>query len=138
MKTIICLLSLVFSVSTGTAQKSSNSKVSINYSSDEPGENNYKVNISISNTNDTYTLKASFPIAKTEKLKEFLKDHLDSKMTKNGTGYTWIYATKGEIGYTVKLKKGKLNIFMDKEAVSADLVENLIDMFSDLKDIVKE
>ncbi|WP_438423155.1 hypothetical protein [Aquimarina macrocephali] len=138
MKTIICVLSLVFALSLSNAQTTSNSKVSISYSSDEPGESNYRVNISISNTKDMYTLKASFPSSKTGKLKQFLKDHLTPEMTKNGTTSTWKYNTKGETGYVVKLKRGKLNVFMDKEFVSADVVEDLIDMFSDLKDIVKE
>ncbi|WP_024769043.1 hypothetical protein [Aquimarina macrocephali] len=138
MKTIICVLSLVFALSLSNAQTASNSKVSISYSSDEPGEDNYRVNISISNTEDMYTLKASFPLSKTGKLKQFLKDHLTPEMTKNGTTSTWKYNTKGETGYVVKLKRGKLNVFMDKEFVSADVVEDLIDMFSDLKDIVKE
>ncbi|MBQ4822502.1 hypothetical protein [Aquimarina sp. MMG016] len=138
MKTIICALCLVLAVSVGNAQKSSNSKVSISYSSDEPGDKNYKVNISISNNDDLYTLNASFPNSKTEKLKRFLNDHLDAKMTKKGNTYQWDYLNEGEIGYNVKLKKGKLNVFMDKEYVSIDLVEDFIDMFSDLKEIVKE
>ncbi|WP_271766864.1 hypothetical protein [Aquimarina algiphila] len=138
MKTLIYFASLILAISIGNAQSSSNSKVSISYSNDEPGEKNYKVNISISNTDDIYSLNASFPSAKTEKLKRFLKDHLDTKMTKNGTMSTWNYVTKGEMGYTIKLKKGKLNVLLNKEHISVDLVENLIDMFSDLKDIVKE
>lgn len=138
MKTIICALSLVFALSLGNAQTTSNSKVSISYSSNEPGDSNYKVSISISNTEDVYTLKASFPSSKTGKLKQFLKDHLTPKMTNNGTTSTWKYSAKGETGYVVKLKRGKLNVFMDKEFVSADLVEDFIDMFNDLKDIVKE
>ncbi|WP_106792119.1 hypothetical protein [Aquimarina sp. Aq78] len=140
MKTIICVLSLVFALSLSNAQttSTSNSKVSISYSSDEPGEGNYRVNISISNTEDMYTLKASFPSSKTGKLKQFLKDHLTPEMTKNGTTSTWKYNTKGETGYVVKLKRGKLNVFMDKEFVSADLVEDLIDMFQDLKEIITQ
>lgn len=138
MKLIICTLCLVLAVSIGNAQKSSNSKVSISYSSDEPGDKNYKVNISISNNDELYTLNASFPNSKTEKLKRFLNDHLDTKMTKKGTTYQWDYLNKGEIGYTIKLRKGKLNVFMDKDYVSIDLVEDFIDMFSDLKEIVKE
>ena len=59
-------------------------------------------------------------------------------MTKIGTGYTWKYKVKGETGYTVTLKKGNLNVFMDKEFLSADFIEDFIDIFTDLKDVVKE
>ncbi len=138
MKTIICILSIVFATAVGNAQKTSNPKVTISYSNDEPGDKNYKVNISITNNDDLYTLKASFPTSKTEKLMKFLKGHLETEMTKNGSGYTWIYTVKGNVGHTVKLKKGKLDVFVDKKYISADLVEDFIDIFSDLKDIVKE
>ncbi len=139
MKTIILAVTLsVFTFSVSNAQKSSKSKVSISYSSDNPKDTNYKVNISISNTEDIYSLNANFPNSKTEKLKQFLKDHLTPEMTKTSTGYMWKYNTKGETGYSVKLKKGKLTVFMNKEFLSADFIEDFIDIFTDLKDIVKE
>ncbi|MEW7291708.1 hypothetical protein [Aquimarina sp. 2304DJ70-9] len=138
MKTVICIISLLFSICMGNAQKTSNPKVSISYSNDEPGDKNYKVNISITNNDDLYTLNASFPTSKTEKLKKYLKEQLQTKMTKNGSGYTWVYTVKGSVGHTVKLKNGKLDVYIDKKRISADLVEDFIDIFSDLKDIVKE
>ncbi|MDY8136387.1 hypothetical protein [Aquimarina sp. 2201CG5-10] len=137
MKTIICTLSLLLAISFGNAQTSSNSKVSINYSSDEPGDRNYKVSISISNTDDVYTVNAKFPGSRTEKLKNFLKDHLETKMKKVNSSYNWNYYNKDEMGYKVKLKRGKLSVFLDKEFVSVDLIEDFIDMFSDLKEVIK-
>ena len=77
MKTIILAVTLsIFAFYVGNAQKSSKSKVSISYSSDNPKDTNYKVNISISNTDNLYSLNANFPDSKTEKLKQFLKSHL--------------------------------------------------------------
>lgn len=139
MKTIILVVALsVFAFSVGKAQKSSKSKVSISYSGDNPKDTNYKANISVSDTEDTYSLNANFPNSKTEKLKQFLKDHLTPEIAKDGTGYTWKYKVKGETGYAVTLKKGRLNVFMNKEFLPADFIEDFIDMFTDLKDIVKE
>ncbi|GAA4279037.1 hypothetical protein [Aquimarina mytili] len=137
MKTIICVLSIAFAISMGNAQKSSKSKVSIHYSDDESG-NNYKVNISITNTDDSYVLKADFPTPKTEKLKKFLKNHLETTMVKKGSEYIWSYTKKDKLAHTVKLKEGKLDVYMNKKNVSADFVEDFIDIFSDLKEIVKE
>ncbi len=119
------------------AQTSSNSKVTVNYSSDDTGDKGYKINISISNTDDIYSLKASFPSHKTDDVKRFLNDHLDTEMSKNYGYYTWNHDNKGEDGYKVKLRKGKLSVFLDKESVSIDLVDDLIDVFSDLRELIK-
>ncbi len=138
MKTIICMLSLVLAISMGNAQKSSKTKVSINYANKESNDANYKVNISITNDDSSYILKANFPTSKTEKLKNFLKDHLKTKMINKGSEYVWSYTKKEELVYTIKLKKGKLDLYMNKKDVSADFVEDFIDIFSDLKEVVKE
>ncbi|MFD2561981.1 hypothetical protein [Aquimarina rubra] len=138
MKTIILMLCMAFTMSMTNAQTSSNSKVTVNYSSDDTSDNGYKINISISNTDDIYTLKASFPSHKTDEVKSFLKEHLNAKMSTSYGSYIWNYNTRGEEGYKVKLRKGKLSIFLDKEAVSIDLVEDLIDAFSDLRDLIKD
>ncbi|WP_299223238.1 hypothetical protein [uncultured Aquimarina sp.] len=137
MKTIIFMLCIALAIPAVNGQTSSNSKVTVNYSSDDDS-NGYKINISISNTDDIYTLKASFPADKTDKVKKFLNDHLDTKMSKNYGSYTWNYINKGEEGYKVKLREGKLSVFLDKEAVSIDLVEDLIDAFSDLRELIKD
>ncbi len=137
MKTIICLIGLVFTFSLGNAQTSSNSKVSISHSSNEPGNENYKINISISNTDDMYTLNAKFPKSKTQKLEKFLKTHLDVKMIKKETMTTWTYNTNDEIGYTVRLKKGRLNVYLSKETVSSDSLEEIMSVFSDIREVIK-
>ncbi|WP_298320779.1 hypothetical protein [uncultured Aquimarina sp.] len=137
MKTIIFMLCMASTMPIINAQTSSNAKVTVNYSSDDDS-NGYKINISVSNTDDMYTLKASFPSDKTDKVKKFLKDHLDTKMSKSHGAYTWNYNYRGEEGYKVKLRKGKLSVFLDKEAVSIDLVEDLIDAFSDLRELIKD
>ncbi|MBW1296585.1 hypothetical protein [Aquimarina litoralis] len=138
MKTIIFMLCIALSTPVVNAQTSSNTKVTVNYSSDDTSEKGYKINISVSNTDDTYTLKASFPSHKTESVKKFLKRHLDTKMSKSYGTYTWNYNVKGEEGYKVKLRKGKLSVFLDKDAISIDLVEDLIDAFGDLRDLIKD
>ncbi|SEK31598.1 hypothetical protein SAMN04487910_0233 [Aquimarina amphilecti] len=138
MKTIILMLCMAFTMPMINAQTSSNSKVTVNYSSDDTGGKGYKVNISISNTDDTYTLKASFPSHKTDEVKKFLNNHLEAKMSKVYGSYAWNYNSKGEEGYKVKLRKGKLSVYLDKEALSIDLLEDLIDAFSDLRDLIKD
>ncbi|WP_159092298.1 hypothetical protein [Aquimarina sp. Aq107] len=138
MKTIIFMLCVALAMPTLNAQTSSNSKITVNYSSDDTSDNGYKINISISNTDDAYSLKASFPSHKTEKVKKFLNEHLEVKMSKNYSSYMWNYNNKGSEGYRVKLRKGKLSVFLDKEAISIDLVEDLIDAFSDLRDLIKD
>lgn len=137
MKTIIFILCITMAVPSVHAQTNSNTKVTLNYSSDDT-DKGYNINISVSNTDDTYRLKASFPSDKTDKVKKFLKEHLDAKMTKSYGAYEWKYSVKGEDGYKVKLKKGKLSIFIDKGAVSINLVEDLIDAFDDLRDLIKD
>jgi len=138
MKTIIFMLCMAFTAPIVNAQASSNTKVTVNYSSDDTSRKDYKINISISNTDDVYSLKASFPSHRTDEVKKFLKEHLDSKMTKSYGSYTWNYSTKGEEGYKVKLRNGKLSVFLDKDAISIDLVEDLIDAFGDLRDLIKK
>ncbi|WP_378175114.1 hypothetical protein [Aquimarina sp. SS2-1] len=138
MKTIILVLCMAFTMPIINAQTSSNSKVTVNYSSDDTSDNGYKINISISNTDDIYTLKASFPSHKTDEVKSFLKEHLNAKMSTSYGSHIWNYNTRGEEGYKVKLRKGKLSIFLDKEAVSIDLVEDLIDVFSELRELIKK
>ncbi|WP_103068674.1 hypothetical protein [Aquimarina sediminis] len=138
MKTIIYVASLVLAFSFGNAQTSSNSKVTITHSSDKQGDKNYKINISISNTEEEYSLQAKFPHANTEKVKQFLKDHLDTKMIKENSMNVWKYTSNRKPGYTVKLKKGKLDIFINKQNISADMIETLIDMFTDIKEVIKE
>ncbi|MDH7446674.1 hypothetical protein [Aquimarina sp. 2201CG14-23] len=138
MKTIIFMLCIAFAIPSVNAQTTSNSKVTVKYSSDDTSGKGYKINISISNTDDVYTLNASFPSHKTEEVKRFLNDHLDAKMSKNYGSYTWNYNNQGEEVYKVKLRKGKLSVFLDKEAVSIDLVDDLIDAFNDLRELIKE
>ncbi|WP_299600686.1 hypothetical protein [uncultured Aquimarina sp.] len=137
MKTIIFILCMTMALPTAHAQTNSNTKVTVNYSSDDT-DKGYNINISVSNTDDNYRLKASFPSDKTDKVKKFLKDHLDAKMSKSYGTYEWNYLAKGEDGYKVKLKKGKLSVFLDKDAVSIDLVEDLIDAFDDLRSLIKD
>ncbi|WP_299242480.1 hypothetical protein [uncultured Aquimarina sp.] len=137
MKTIIFMLCMAFAIPMVKAQTSSNNKVTVNYSSDDDS-NGYKINISVSNTDDIYTLKASFPSDKTDKVKKFLNDHLETKMSKSYGSYSWNYNNRGEEGYKVKLRKGKLSVFLDKEAVSIDLVEDLIYAFTDLRELIKD
>ncbi|WP_405206245.1 hypothetical protein [Aquimarina sp. LLG6339-5] len=138
MKTIIFMLCVALAISTSNAQTSSSSKITVNYSSDDTSDNGYKINISISNTDDTYSLKASFPSHKTDEVKKFLNEHLEVKMSKNYSSYIWNYNNNGSEGYKVKLRKGKLSVFLDKEAISIDLVEDLIDAFSDLRNLIKD
>ncbi len=131
------MLCMAFAIPMVKAQTSSNNKVTVNYSSDDDS-NGYKINISVSNTDDIYTLKASFPSDKTDKVKKFLNDHLETKMSKSYGSYSWNYNNRGEEGYKVKLRKGKLSVFLDKEVVSIDLVEDLIYAFSDLRELIKD
>ncbi len=131
------MLCMAFAIPMVKAQTSSNNKVTVNYSSDDDS-NGYKINISVSNTDDIYTLKASFPSDKTDKVKKFLNDHLETKMSKSYGSYSWNYNNRGEEGYKVKLRKGKLSVFLDKEAVSIDLVEDLIYAFTDLRELIKD
>ncbi|MHA7057085.1 hypothetical protein ACWGOQ_0007695 [Aquimarina sp. M1] len=138
MKTIIIILCMIFTMPMINAQTNATSKVTVKYSNNDASENGYRINISISNTNDTYTLNAKFPSHKTEEVKRFLNDHLDTKFSKNYGAYTWNYHNTGKEVYTVKLRKGKLSIFLNKEYASIDLVEDLLDVFGDLRDLIKK
>lgn len=138
MKTIIWTLSLLVAFSFVNAQNSSTSKVSVSHSNSDVKSGNYRVSISITNNDDAYEVNASFPSEKTEKLKRYLKDHLEARMSKSGSGYYWNYENNGEIGYKVKLKRGRLHAYLDKELVSLDLLEDFIDTFKELKEVIKE
>lgn len=140
MKTIICTLGLIlaFSITNAQTSSSSTSKVSVSYSDDSPGKRNYRVSISINNDDETFEVNASFPGDRTEKLKKFLKEQLETKMTHTGSSYYWHSKNKGETIYKVKLKRGRLTAFLDKEMVSIDLVDDFIDVFQDLKEVIKE
>lgn len=82
-------------------------------------ENSY---FSISDSDDTYKVRAKFNDRKTAKIRTYLSEELGNKnMTKSKSRHEWKVQSSGDTSYEVKLDYGSLRIFVDKEVASSQL-----------------
>lgn len=85
-----------------------------------------KSSVSISISDNNYSLQASFDKGKTKKLEKLLSDSMDNNLLTNDAGSKiWKKENKGETAYSVVLKEEKLKMSIDKELVSDETFERL-------------
>jgi hypothetical protein len=84
------------------------------------------VSVSISNSDDYYSLLAIFDVAKSKKLEKLLSDNLDNNILSTDAGSKiWKKENEGQTAYSFVLKEGKLKASIDKELVSNETFEKL-------------
>lgn len=82
--------------------------------------------VSISDSDNYYSLLANFDGWKSKKLEKLLSDNLDSNLFSTDSGTKiWKKENKGETAYSFILKDGKLKVSVDKELVSNETFEKL-------------
>lgn len=85
-----------------------------------------KTSVSISNSDNYYSLLANFDGWKTKKLEKLLADNLDSNLLSTEAGTKiWKKDNNGETAYSFILKEEKLKVSIDKELVSNETFEKL-------------
>ncbi|MCV9930356.1 hypothetical protein OIU83_22040 [Flavobacterium sp. LS1R49] len=85
-----------------------------------------KTTVSVSDSDNSYSLQASFDAWKTKKLEKLLSDNLDKSLFTTDAGTKiWKKDSKGETAYSFILKGEKLKISIDKELVSDETFEKL-------------
>jgi len=85
-----------------------------------------KTSISVSNSDNSYSLLANFDAWKTKKVEKLLSDNLDSNLLSTEAGTKiWKKENKGETAYSFVLKEEKLKVSIDKELVSNETFEKL-------------
>ena len=89
--------------------------------------------ISISSDNDSYSMSARFNNEKTENVLDILNEQLGNKNRTAKRG-TWESIKNNQTAYKIKLTKGRLKIFVNKDLVTA----NTISLFENLGDKISE
>ncbi|MEQ3656071.1 MAG: hypothetical protein ABNH00_09435 [Dokdonia sp.] len=107
--------------STTLSSISGNYKVSINSSDSSTGEN---ISFSVTNRDDRYSLKANFPKKVSPELLAYLMEVMGSRnIVQKGGKTQWIANTDGEEVYEISLSKDRLQMYIDKEIASDELIE---------------
>ncbi|OXG07110.1 hypothetical protein BC749_102929 [Flavobacterium araucananum] len=84
------------------------------------------VSVSVSNSDNYYSLLANFDTFKTKKIEKLLADNLDNNLlSTDGGSKIWKKESKGETAYSFILKEEKLKVSIDKELVSNETFEKL-------------
>lgn len=120
--------------STTLSSTSGNYKVSINSSDSNTGEN---ISFSVTNRDDRYSLKASFPKGISPELLAYLMEQMGSRnLVQKGGKTQWIANVDGEEVYEISLSKGRLQLYIDKEIASDELIEKFGDIGRKAKAII--
>ncbi len=126
---VYLLLSMFIGLFTAKAQESktttSNTTTSVSISTD--GDIGFTENgrtyFSISDSDDTYKVRAEFHTTKTKKIRTYLLEELGKEyLTTSGNRQKWIRTYGGDVGYEVRLDNGTLKIRLDKELLSSGMV----------------
>ncbi|MBX2827571.1 MAG: hypothetical protein KTR22_05380 [Flavobacteriaceae bacterium] len=147
-KVIVSITALIFSMTQLWAQTpptpptppektSTGVSYSISINGDDDGTKYSNTSVSIKKTDDIYKLTASFNKNRTQEVREALLENLGKKgLTIKGSSYTWIKNKNGDEVFECKLTKGRLRIFLDRNAVSTSAYEEMVTMGVDLKDLI--
>lgn len=114
----------------------SNYSITVNSSDTESGEN---ISYSLTNTDDTYKVRGRFPKRFSEEIKSYILEEMGrSKMNTSGNKTSWKAVSNGDEVYEITTSPGKLNMFIDKEVASNNLIEKFGEMGLYIKDIISE
>ena len=94
------------------------------------------VNISVRNDDDIYRLKSTFSKVKSEEVLELVMDEMGEELLIESKGaYRWGIHHDRDLVYDVKLTDTQLDLFVDKELASNDLVERIMQLGDDFGEI---
>ena len=89
-------------------------------------ESGYEVNISVSNEEDFYRLRSTFPDEKIDEVVSVLIDEMGEELLiQDGGSYDWGLHIDKDLVYEVKLNDNRLTMFVDKEIASAKIVSKI-------------
>ena len=119
---------------TTSTTTSGNYRVTVNSSDSDTGQN---INISISNNDSEYSVKANFPGESGIKLLDYFMEKMGAKnLTTKGNSSNWVANANGDEVYRISLSEERLTMKIDKEVASNDLVEKFAKMGTDVRTII--
>ncbi len=113
---------------------SSSSNYASSVSDDEQGGN---LSIAISESNNSYKLRAKFPSKNDKALKDLLLDEFgEENLQKDGNDWEWQFASDDEEIYSIKFSSGKLKINLDKKQAANTLTEKFVRIGNQIKQLL--
>lgn len=95
--------------------------------------------VSVSISDNYYSMIASFDTAKRKKIDKLLSDNLDNNLLSTaGETKIWKKESKSETAYSFVLKKDKLKASIDKELVSDETFEKLKALGKKISETISE
>ncbi|WP_026449587.1 hypothetical protein [Aequorivita capsosiphonis] len=125
------------STTVSTSTSSSSNYVKTVLDDKDGGVNN--LNVAISETDNTYKLRAKFNSKNDSALKEFLLDKFgEENLKKDGSNWKWkLESGKNEV-YVIKFSSGSLKMELDKSQASNSLTEKFVDAGEEIKELISE
>lgn len=85
-----------------------------------------KTSISVSNSDDSYSLHATFDNFRTKNIEKLLSENLDKNLfSTDKNTKIWKKENNGQTAYSFVLKEGRLKVSIDKELISKSTFEKL-------------
>lgn len=95
------------------------------------------VSVSISNSDDSYSLNAKFPSNKQKEIKDVLMKELNSNnMTTSNNRYLWKSTSGKDEVYNVSLNDKRLSMYLDKEIASSSLEEKFENLGATIRTVI--
>lgn len=117
-----------------SSSTSSNYVRSVSKDDEDKGGN---LSIAISESNNSYKLRAKFPSKNDKALKDLLLDQFgEENLQKNGNDWEWQFASDDEEIYSIKFSSGKLKINLDKEQAANTLTEKFVRVGKQIKQLL--
>ncbi|MDT0294858.1 hypothetical protein ACFQ3R_00345 [Mesonia ostreae] len=119
---------------------STSSSTSSNYvrsvsKGDEDQDGN--LSIAISESDDSYKLRAKFPSKNDKALKDLLLNEFgEENFQKDGNDREWTLASDHDEVYSIKFSSGKLRMNLDKEQAANTLTEKFVRVGQDIKQLL--
>lgn len=93
--------------------------------------------ISISSTNSRYKFRASFHASKRKEVERALRKTLKNIQLKEKRGkLIWLINKGGEIAFECKLYKNKVRMYLNKEALSNNFIDQIQDLGKEIKNYI--
>lgn len=127
------------STSATSATVSTSSSTNSNYarSVSDNGNDGGNLSIAISESDDTYKLRAKFPSKNDVSLKELLINEFGKEnLQRDGKDWEWTLASAEDEIYSIKFSSGKLRMELDKEQAANTLTEKFIRTGQEIKQLL--
>lgn len=123
--------------STTVSTSSSTNSNYIRSVSDNDGNNSGNLSIAISESDDTYKLRAKFSSKNDAALKDLLINEFGKEnLQRDGNDWEWTLASADDEIYSIKFSSGKLRMELDKEQAANTLTEKFIRTGQEIKQLL--